>query len=74
VIACGFGQKLTVGEGAVVSAGSTVLNDIPPFTLCGPPRIKAYGRVTVPFREAETFEQFRRGVQPIRPKSNGTHS
>jgi serine acetyltransferase len=69
VIACGFGQTLTIGQGAVVSAGSMVLNDIPAFTLCGPPRIKMYGRVTVPFREAETFDQFRRGVQPIRDKT-----
>jgi hypothetical protein len=50
-----------------------VLNSIPAFTLCGPPRIQVYGHVTVPFREAETFEQFKRGVQPIRAKSNGTH-
>jgi serine acetyltransferase len=69
VIACGSGQTLTIGEGAVVSAGSTVLNDIPALTLCGPPRIKIYGHLTVPFQEAETFEQFRRGVQPIREKT-----
>jgi len=72
VIVCGFGQTLTIGEGAVVSAGSTVLNDVPAFTLCGPPRIKVYGQVTVPFREAATFDQFRRGIHPVRAKNNGT--
>jgi serine acetyltransferase len=66
VITCGSGQTLTIGEGSVVSAGSTVSNDIPPFTLCGPPRIKIYGSITVPFREAETIEQFRRGIRPIK--------
>jgi hypothetical protein len=69
VIACGFGQTLTIGEGAVVSAGSAILNDVPPFTLCGPPRIKVYGSITVPFREAETFEQFRRGLRSISAES-----
>jgi len=73
VIVCGFEQTLTIGQGAVVSAGSTVLNDIPAFTLCGPPRIKVYGQVTVPFRDAATFDQFRRGIRPVRVKSNGTH-
>jgi serine acetyltransferase len=69
VIVCGCGQTLTIGEGAVVSAGSTVLNDVPAFTLCGPPRIKVYGTITVPYPEAQTFEQFKRGVRPIRAKN-----
>jgi len=33
VISCVAGQTLRIGEGAVVAAGSTVLNDVPPFTL-----------------------------------------
>jgi len=68
VIACGSGQTLTIGEGAVLSAGSTVLNDVPALTLCGPPRIKVYGTVTVPWRKADTLEEFWRGVRPIRAK------
>lgn len=66
VIVCASGQTLTIGEGSVVSAGSVVSNNIPPFTLCGPPRIQVYGRVTVPFRVAATLEEFRRGLRPIR--------
>jgi acyl-[acyl carrier protein]--UDP-N-acetylglucosamine O-acyltransferase len=68
LIACGPGKTLTIGEGAVISAGSTVSHDIPPYTLCGAPRIKAFGRITVPFTLATTYEEFRRGVEPIRPK------
>jgi len=67
VIVCAPGQTLTIGEGSVVSAGSTVSHSIPPFTLCGAPRLKAYGRVTVPFTFDTTYEAFKRGVLPIRP-------
>jgi serine acetyltransferase len=70
LIVCRSGQTLTIGEGAVVSAGSTVLNDVPAFTLCGPPRIKTYGTVTVPFREADTVEEFWRSVRPIKGASS----
>jgi acetyltransferase-like isoleucine patch superfamily enzyme len=68
VITCRSGQTLTIGEGALVSAGSIVANDIPAFTLCGPPRIKTYATIRVPFREAGSFEEFWGSVQPIRAK------
>jgi len=68
VIVCTSGQTLTIGEGAVISAGSTVTHDIPPYTLCGAPRIKAFGTVTVPVIVAVTYEEFRRGVRPLRVK------
>ncbi len=69
VIVCGHGETLAIGEGAVISAGSTVTHSIPPHTLCGAPRIKQFGKVTTPFRVATTYEEFRRGVQPIRAKN-----
>ncbi len=69
IIVCASGQTLTIGEGAVISAGSTVANDIPPYTLCGAPRIQAFAKVEVPFREAATLEEFRRGLRPLRSKS-----
>jgi len=66
IIVCASGQTLTIGEGAVVAAGSAVSSDIPPFTLCGPPRIQTFGKVDIPFRAAATIEEFRRGVRPLR--------
>jgi acetyltransferase-like isoleucine patch superfamily enzyme len=69
VISCRSGQTLTIGEGAVLSAGSIVSNDVPAFTLCGPPRIKTYGTVTSTFREAKTIEEFWRGVRRINVKN-----
>jgi UDP-3-O-[3-hydroxymyristoyl] glucosamine N-acyltransferase len=74
LIVCGHGQTLTIGEGAVISAGSTVSHDIPPYTLCGAPRIKAYGKVTVPFTLDTTYEEFKRGVKPLRAKNGGGES
>ena len=69
IIVCASGQTLTVGAGSVVSAGSTVSHDIPPHMLCGPPRIKVYGSVDIPFRSAATFEEFKRGIVPLRSRS-----
>jgi serine acetyltransferase len=66
VIVCASGQTLTIGEGAVISAGSTVSHDIPPHTLCGAPRIQAFGTVSVPFTMETSYEDFRRGVRPLR--------
>lgn len=68
LIVCAPGQTLTIGEGAVISAGSTVSHDIPPHTLCGAPRIKAFGKITVPFTLDTTYEKFRRGLEPMRAK------
>jgi hypothetical protein len=74
IIVCASGQTLTIGEGAVVSAGSTVSSDIPPYTLCGPPRIQTFGTVEVPFRSAATLEEFRRGVRPLKRAVKATLS
>jgi len=68
VIVCAAGQTLRIGEGAVISAGSTVSHNIPPFTLCGAPRIKAFGQVNVSIRTARSYEEFRRGIVPLRAK------
>jgi acetyltransferase-like isoleucine patch superfamily enzyme len=66
LIVCAEGKTLTIGEGAVISAGSTVQNNIPPFTLCGPPRIKVFGKTSVPFTLDMEYEKFARGLKPTR--------
>ena len=70
LIVCASGKTVTIGEGAVISAGTTVTHDIPPYTLCGAPRIKAYGKVTVPYLATKTHEEFTRGVKPIKATIN----
>jgi tetrahydrodipicolinate N-succinyltransferase len=68
MIVCAHGQTLTIGEGAVISAGSVVGHDIPPYTLCGAPRIKAFAKVTVPLTVDQDYERFKRGLRPIKPE------
>jgi len=65
LVVCAPGKTLTIGEGAVISAGSTVQNNIPPYTLCGMPRIKTFGKITVPFTFDTKQEEFTRGLKPM---------
>lgn len=65
-IACSAGQTLTIGEGSVLSAGSVVSNNIAPRTLCAGPRVRAVARVTVPFTLQTSYEDFARGLRPLR--------
>jgi len=67
LIVCASGQTLTIGEGAVISAGSTVSHSIPPYTLCAAPRLKAFGRITKPLRVADSYEEFKRSLRPLKP-------
>ena len=64
-IVCSSGKTLTIGEGSVISAGSVVANDIPSYTLCAGPRIKAIARVTVPFTLQTSHQEFVRGLRPL---------
>jgi len=70
LIVCPEGKTLTIGEGAVIAAGSTVTNDIPPYTLCGAPRIKAFAKITVPFVLDMDHQDFTRGLKPLRAGKN----
>ena len=66
VIVCGPGQTLTSGEGSVISAGLTVSHIIPPLTLCGTPRLKAFSKISLPFTLNTTYGDFKRGLSPLR--------
>ncbi len=65
-VVCPDGRTLTIGEGCVIAAGSVVLNDIPAHTLCSGPRIRAVANVRVPFTLETSYDEFIRGLQPIR--------
>jgi acetyltransferase-like isoleucine patch superfamily enzyme len=71
-IVCASGQSLIIGEGSVISAGSVVQSDIPPYTLCAGPRIKAVATVTVPFTLQTSHQDFIRGLRPLRPRGKET--
>lgn len=66
LITCSGGKNLEIGEGAVIGAGSVVANSIPPFTLCGSPRVRALATVTVPFTLETSYQDFLRGLRPLR--------
>lgn len=66
-VVCPIGRTLTIGEGSVIAAGSVVLNSIPAHTLCTGPRIKVVANVTVPFTSQNSYDDFVRGLQPLRP-------
>lgn len=66
LVVCSVGKTLEIGEGSVISVGSVVTNNIPPFTLCGGPRVQVCAKVTVPFTLQTSYEAFVRGLVPIR--------
>jgi len=66
LISCSGGKTLEIGEASVVSAGSIVLNSIPPFTCCAGPKVQLVARVTVPFTLDTSHEAFLRGLRPLR--------
>ena len=77
LIICPGGQNLEIGEGSVIAAGSVVAHSIPPFTLCGAPRVRALATVTVPFTLDTSYRDFLRGLKPLQkppPRSNADSS
>lgn len=71
-IICSPGQRLIIGEGSVVSAGAVVQNNIPSYTLCAGPRIKAVARITVPYNLATSHRDFVRGLKPLGGRNKKT--
>jgi len=65
VIAASPGQTLTIGEGAVLAAGSVVTKDVPPFTFMGGVPAKPIARVTVPMSLSTSFDDFKSGLRRL---------
>jgi acetyltransferase-like isoleucine patch superfamily enzyme len=60
--------NVRIGEGSVIRGGTVVTKDVPPFTFWGPPAAGPLGRVTVPLIREHGYEEFVRGLRPIRKK------
>lgn len=58
----------TIGEGAVIKGGTTISQHIPPHTLWGPQDNGPIAIVTVPLTPAHSYQDFIRGLRPIRTK------
>ena len=63
---CVILPNVHIGEGAVIKAGTVVTKDVPSHTLWGPPPAGVLGRVTVPLTAEHNYEEFVRGLKPIR--------
>jgi acetyltransferase-like isoleucine patch superfamily enzyme len=60
-------RALTIGEGAVITAGSVIASDVPAGTLFGMDKAKPLARATVPFTMEATFQEFLGGLRPLLP-------
>jgi acetyltransferase-like isoleucine patch superfamily enzyme len=72
VVAASAGHTLTVGEGSVVAASSVVTRDVPQFTFVAGAPAKPVARVTVPLTLGTSYEDFKRGLVPLRPHARQT--
>lgn len=66
VIAARGGQTLTIGEGAALAASCVVTKDVRPYTFVGGVPGKAIAEITVPIPVATNYENFKRGLRPIK--------
>ena len=66
VITANSGQRLTLGEGAVVAASSVVTRNVEPYTFVGGAPAKPIAMVTVPMTLKTTFDAFKKGLTPIK--------
>jgi acetyltransferase-like isoleucine patch superfamily enzyme len=60
---CVILPNVTIGEGAVIRAGTVVSRNVPPHTFWGPPGAEALGTVNIPLTPDCTYEQFMRGLK-----------
>ena len=68
IIAASAEQTLTIGEGAVIAAGSVVTKDVPPYTFVGGVPAKPLATVTVPMLVDTDLNEFKKGLIPIKKK------
>jgi acetyltransferase-like isoleucine patch superfamily enzyme len=63
---CVILPNVTIGEGAVIQAGSVVTRSVPPRTFWGPPPAGPLGAITVPLTATTGYTAFLRGLRPPR--------
>jgi acetyltransferase-like isoleucine patch superfamily enzyme len=62
---CVILPNVTIGEGAVIQAGSIVTRSVPPRTFWGPPSSGPLGLATVPLTAEHGFAAFLSGIRPL---------
>jgi acetyltransferase-like isoleucine patch superfamily enzyme len=66
------GRTLTIGEGAVIGAGSVVTRDIPDKTFCAGAKAVPLKMATIPLTLENSYEDFLAGLQPLDAHSKTT--
>ncbi len=67
------GRTLTIGDNAVIAAGSTITTDVPPNTFLSGERLKARGYITVPLTLDTSYEAFTKGLRPLSHRPRPDH-
>lgn len=70
VITASPGRTLTIGEGSVLTASTTVTTSVPPYTLWGGEKSKPIAKVTVPFTPEVSYDTFVRALLPLKAKDD----
>ena len=60
-----------VGKGAVIRGGTTLTRNVPSNTFIAPPDPRPVAKVTVPLTNKYSYEEFIKGLRPIRKKEKG---
>lgn len=67
---CVILPNVTIGEGAVIKAGSVVSRNVPAHAFWGSPPAELLGVATVPLTREHSYEEFTKGIRlKKRPKS-----
>ena len=65
---CVILPNVRIGEGSVIKAGTVVTRNVPPHTFWGIPSAEPLAQVTVPLTTEHSYEEFVKGLKPIRKK------
>ena len=63
--------NVTIGEGAVIRAGTVVSRNVPAHTFWGPPAAEALGIASVPLTPETDYDDFMKGLK-LRVKRQGS--
>jgi acetyltransferase-like isoleucine patch superfamily enzyme len=70
VVVCPVGRTLTIGAGAVVSAGAVVTRSVPPKSMIAPPPSRTVATLEVPLTRDVSMEDFLAGMKMVKSPHN----